>query len=74
MLESTFFRVLYTSNLQYIITFKKLKECCASLLVATKISNINKLVPWPSWLRHRANNAGISSSILLGTICFYFCF
>ena len=26
-----------------------------------------RLVPWPSWLRHRANNAGISGSIPLGT-------
>ena len=26
------------------------------------------VVPWPSWLRHRANNAGISGSIPLGTI------
>ncbi|CUM49599.1 unnamed protein product [Debaryomyces tyrocola] len=25
-------------------------------------------VPWPSWLRRGANNAKISSSILLGTI------
>jgi hypothetical protein len=25
------------------------------------------MVPWPSWLRRGANNAKISSSILLGT-------
>ena len=31
-----------------------------------------QLVPWPSWLRHRANNAGISGSIPLGTIYFSF--
>ena len=40
-----------------------------------KIKSINfkrhELVPWPSWLRHRANNAGISGSIPLGTT---FCF
>ena len=30
----------------------------------------HQVVPWPSWLRHRANNAGISGSILLGTIVF----
>ena len=29
------------------------------------------LVPWPSWLRRGANNAKISSSILLGTISFF---
>ena len=34
--------------------------------------NNKKLVPWPSWLRHRANNAGISGSIPLGTILFWF--
>ena len=28
------------------------------------------LVSWPSWLRHRANNAGISGSIPLETISF----
>ena len=27
-----------------------------------------EMVPWPSWLRRGANNAKISSSILLGTI------
>ena len=35
------------------------------------------VVPWPSWLRHRANNAGISGSIPLGTafwfsVCLHF--
>ena len=29
------------------------------------------MVPWPSWLRRGANNAKISSSILLGTISFF---
>ena len=29
------------------------------------------LVSWPSWLRHRANNAGISGSIPLETTYFY---
>ena len=29
-------------------------------------------IPWPSWLRHGANNAGISGSIPLGII-FLFC-
>ena len=28
------------------------------------------MVSWPSWLRHRANNAGISGSIPLETITF----
>ena len=31
----------------------------------------HQLVPWPSWLRRGANNAKISSSILLGTISFF---
>ena len=30
-----------------------------------------EMVPWPSWLRRGANNAKISSSILLGTILYY---
>ena len=29
------------------------------------------MVSWPSWLRHRANNAGISGSIPLETILFF---
>ena len=29
------------------------------------------MVSWPSWLRHRANNAGISGSIPLETIYFF---
>ena len=32
----------------------------------------SKLVSWPSWLRHRANNAGISGSIPLETIFIFF--
>ena len=32
------------------------------------------MVSWPSWLRHRANNAGISGSIPLETISFLFLF
>ena len=32
-----------------------------------------KQVSWPSWLRHRANNAGISGSIPLETISFLEC-
>ena len=31
------------------------------------ITATDRMVPWPSWLRHRANNAGISGSIPLGT-------
>ena len=29
--------------------------------------SFQEMVPWPSWLRRGANNAKISSSILLGT-------
>ena len=29
------------------------------------------MIPWPSWLRHGANNAGISGSIPLGIIFYY---
>ena len=31
------------------------------------VTAAHPVVPWPSWLRHRANNAGISGSIPLGT-------
>ena len=39
-----------------------------NLIEKTLIFDWYRLVPWPSWLRHRANNAGISGSIPLGTI------
>ena len=40
---------------------------------ATSKNNTTKKVPWPSWLRRGANNAKISSSILLGTTSFRAC-
>ena len=36
-----------------------------------QLTAMKKMVPWPSWLRRGANNAKISSSILLGTIHYY---
>ncbi|CUM52244.1 unnamed protein product [Debaryomyces tyrocola] len=36
--------------------------------ICIPFNRLSRKVPWPSWLRRGANNAKISSSILLGTI------
>ena len=45
--------------------------CDVGLVVWREGGKQITMVSWPSWLRHRANNAGISGSIPLETILFF---